>query len=196
MLIRWASGHWLTMKSRSKGGSMHPVEIETALKTMKIIVDTREHPGRKFTARMKQAGIPYVRRKLEFGDYSAECEMGGTTITLEEAVAIERKMDANELAMCFTHERKRFKAEFERAKECGARVYLLIENENMEKVYKGAYGSSAQYRSKMHPKSFVGSLFAFVAEYGMIPIFCKEETSGKIIRDILFYEMREQLKNA
>ena len=174
---------------------MHPIEVETALETMKIIVDTREHPGKRFNSRMKQAGLPYVREKLEFGDYSARCEMNGVTISIAEAVAIERKMNGNELAQCFTHERDRFRAEFERAKETDARIYLLVENENMEKLYKGAYGDSEQYRSKMNAKSFMGSFYAFIAEYGLIPVFCKEETSGKVIRDILYYEMRERLKN-
>ena len=34
-----------------------------------------------------------------------------------------------------------------------------------------------------------------VIVYGAIPIFCKEETSGRVIRDLLYYEMRERLKN-
>ena len=174
---------------------MHPVEIEKALETMKILVDTREHPGKKFSKRMKQTELPYTRTKLNFGDYSAECQMGGMTITLADSVVIERKMNGNELAQCFTHERDRFKAEFERAKAAGARVYLLIENENIEKLYKGAYGDSAQYRSKLHPAALMGSLWSFAAQYGAIPIFCKEETSGRVIRDLLYYEMRERLKN-
>lgn len=174
---------------------MHPVEIEKCLETMKILVDTREHPGAKFRKRMTQAGLPYVRRKLDFGDYSAMVEMNGVEISIESSIAIERKMDANELAMCFCQERDRFKAEFERAKDSGARIYLLLENENIEKLYKGSYGESEKYRSKMNPRSFMGSLYAFIAEYDMIPILCREESSGKVIRDILYYEMRERLKN-
>ena len=173
---------------------MHPAEIETALSTMKILVDTREHPGKKFAKRMKQTELPYSRSKLDFGDYSAECEVNGMTITLRDCVVIERKMNGNELAQCFTHERARFKAEFERAKEKGARVYLLVENETIEKLYKGAYGDDPRYRSAMNPASFMGSLYALIAEYGLIPVFCKEETAGKVIRDVLYYELREQLK--
>lgn len=174
---------------------MHPVEIERCLETMKILVDTREHPGVKFRQRMMQAGLPYVRRKLEFGDYSALVEMNGVEISIESAIAIERKMDANELAMCFCQERSRFEAEFERAKEKGAKLYLLLENENIEKLYKGNYGRSMKFRSKMDPRSFMGSLYSFIARYDMIPVFCREESSGKVIRDILYYEMRERLKN-
>lgn len=174
---------------------MHPAEIETALRTLTIIADTREHPGKKFSKRMKQAGLPYKREKLNFGDYSAECTMGGMNISLVDSVAIERKMNGNELAQCFTHERDRFKAEFERAKAAGARVYLLVENENVEKLYKGAYGDTEKFRSKMRPEAFMGSLWSFAAQYGAIPIFCKEETSGRVIRDLLYYEMRERLKN-
>ena len=174
---------------------MHPIEIENALETMQIIVDTREQPGSRFRKRMKMTGLPYIRRKLDFGDYSAKVDMHGVELSIEDSVVIERKMDANELAMCFCQERERFKAEFERAKEKGARIYLLIENENFEKLYKGSYGDSPKYRSRMNPKSFMGSLYAFMAEYNMIPILCKEETSGKVIRDILYYEMRERLRN-
>lgn len=174
---------------------MHPVEIESALATMKILVDTREHPGVKFRKRMAAMGLPYVRRKLDIGDYSAVVMVDDKELSIEDYVVIERKMDANELAMCFCQERSRFRAEFERAKEKGVKVYLLCENENLEKLYKGAFGESEKYRSRMNPKSFMGSLYAFAAEYGMVPIFCREETSGKVIRDILYYEMRERLKN-
>lgn len=174
---------------------MHPIEIENALETMQIIVDTREQPGVRFRKRMAMAGLPYVRRKLDFGDYSAMVTMNGVEVSIEDSVVIERKMDANELAMCFCQERERFRAEFDRAKEKGARIYLLLENENIEKLYKGNYGEGAKYRSKMNPRSFMGSLYTFIAGYGMIPVLCKEETSGKVIRDILYYEMRERLKN-
>jgi ERCC4-type nuclease len=174
---------------------MHAVEVEEALETLTILVDTREHPGKKLKSRMEQTGCSYERCKLDFGDYSARVKINDTEIDMSSRICIERKMDGNELAMCFGRERGRFEREFDRAKETGARIYLLVENENFEKIYAGRYGSSSKFRSKLNAKSFIGSLFAWQARYDLNIMFCKEETTGKVIRDILYYETREVLLN-
>lgn len=174
---------------------MHPVDIEKALEDMTIIVDTREHPGAKFNSRIAQMGYPHKREKLDFGDYSARTSIDGRTVSLADKIVIERKMDGNELAMCFGRERARFEREFQRARDSGAKIYLLVENENYEKLYAGKYGSSKKFRSKLSPASLMGSLYSWQARYQLQLILCKEEITGKIIRDILYYEMREALQN-
>ena len=172
---------------------MKPAEVESALESMTLLVDTREHPGHKLEKRVKISGLPYRRQKLDFGDYSAEITVDGVIVPFDHVVAIERKMDANELAMCFGQERQRFEKEFVRAQKKGARLYLIVEDENIEKIYAGRYGSSEKYRSKFPPKALMGSILAWAARYGVHIMFCKGETSGKLIRDILYYEIRERL---
>ena len=67
-------------------------------------------------------------------------------------------------------------------------MYILIENADWEKIYNG------KYRSKMNEKALTASLLAFLARYDCQVIFCKEETTGKLIRDILYREIKERLE--
>lgn len=165
---------------------MTPREIEEALKTMIVLVDTREQDTSRFRARLKQIPCETERYKLGFGDYSAKLIVNGDWLTLP--VAIERKMDFSELSQCYCQQRKRFRAEFERAKSAGAKLYLLVENVSWEDAYSG------NYRTKMQPKALVASLLSWAARYNCQIIFCQERTSGKLIYDILYREAREMLE--
>lgn len=174
-----------------------PFEIKKMLNDMVVLVDTREHPGKKFNSRVADFGCPWERCKLDFGDYSCKTvDVKGNEVSMTDRVAIERKMDANELALCLGRERKRFEAEFERAKKAGATIYLLIEEEDWGSIYSGRYGSIPKYRSKMNPKSLVASILSWQARYKMNVQFCDEEMTGRLIADILKYELREVLENA
>lgn len=169
---------------------MNPFEVSKALKNLTLIIDTREQDTDRLRRRIRQTGLSFVRQKLDFGDYSAKTTLdNGTEFDISSSVSIERKMNLDELCACYCKGRKRFIREFERAKSAGAKVYLLIENANWEKAYNGSY------RSKMSPQALTASLFAWLARYDCQIIFCKEETSGKIIREILYREMKERLEN-
>ena len=169
---------------------MTPFELEKCLDSMVLLVDTREQPTQRLQARIEISGLPYERRKLEQGDYSCKCTLpGGEELDFSSKVAIERKMDLDELCLCFGKERRRFEREFERAKENGCKIYLLVENGNWEKAYNG------KYQSQYNQKALVASIDAFRARYGMQLDFCKEETTGRLIRDILYRELKEYLKD-
>lgn len=177
------------MSCRSEADAMTPFEIRDALESMTLIVDTREQDTERARKRIASTGLPAQRRKLDVGDYSCFCIMpGGGELSLEHSVVIERKMNLDELCQCFGRERKRFEREFERAKEAGTIIYLLVENGNWEHAYNG------KYRSLLKPQALVASIEAFRARYGMQLDFCKEETSGKLIRDILYRHMKETLQ--
>ena len=95
---------------------MNAWEIRNALDTLTLIVDTLEQDTRLFRDRMKQVGVPHIRRKLDFGDYSALVRNAdGEEIDFSSSFAIERKMSLDELAQCLTRSRKRFAREFMRA---------------------------------------------------------------------------------
>lgn len=164
---------------------MHPVEISNQLESMVLVCDTREQLTARAKRRLASIGLPIERKALNFGDYSAKCP----ALDLSDKVSIERKMDLTELCGCYCHSRDRFEREFLRAKESNAKVYLLIENASWEKAYRG------QYRSKMRPESLVASITAWLARYNCQLIFCEEYTSGKLIHDILYREMKERLSN-
>lgn len=165
---------------------MTPFQVEECLSTMQIIVDTREQPSERAKRRYKDFSVPYVRQKLDYGDYSAEFLLNGSLTRIK--AAIERKMDLDELSSCFTHDRKRFKAEMERAAADNGTMYLLVENATWENLIAG------KYRTKFNEKAFFHSMTAWIARYGLRPIFCKSETSGKLIQEILYRELKERLE--
>lgn len=183
---------------------MTPFEIEECLESMVVLVDRREQPTDKAKRRYKAFGVPYRHCTLDFGDYTYNFTLP-TKQMLYEAdlvekgrifpqVAIERKMNLDELASCFINRksqknRDRFQREFERAKEHGAKLYILIENASWENLMHG------KYRSQYNPKAFLASITAWMARYNAVPIMCKEETSGKLIKEILYRELKERLQN-
>lgn len=165
-------------------------EVDHCLESMVILVDTREQPTQRLKSRMDIIGLPYERRKLDQGDYSCKCTLpGGEELDFSSRVVIERKMDLNELCLCFGKERRRFEREFERAKQSGCKIYLIVENGTWEKAYNG------KYKSQYNEKALVASIDAFRARYNMQLDFCKEETTGRLIRDILYRELKEYLTN-
>lgn len=163
-----------------------PIEAEECLNNMIFVVDRREQPTKALEKRLEYLQ-PNVRETLNAGDYTAKTLLpDGTWFYVPSAV--ERKMSLTEIAGNLTRERDRFKAEFNRASERGIRLYILIEQASWEAAYSGAY------RSQMKPQSMIASLLTWSARYGCSVLMCeRSETGGKLIRDILRYEMREAL---
>lgn len=166
---------------------MNNFEIDAALKSITILVDTREQHTKIFERRMKLIGYPYERVKLNCGDYSIKCELDDKEYSLANSCVIERKYSIDELCMCFGTQRKRFEREFERAKNNNCRIYLLVEDASWEKILAG------KYRSKYHPSALTASILAWMARYDLKVIFCSELIAGRIIKEILYRELKERL---
>lgn len=158
--------------------------VKRHLATMSVLCDTREQPTQRSARRLKQIGVPIERVALSFGDYSVRCD----ALDLRDMVSIERKMDLSELARCYCQDRKRFIREFERAKEAGAKLYLLVENGSLDEAYSG------HYRARVHPKSLTASMLAWLARYNCQILFCSAENSGQVIHDVLYRELKERLE--
>lgn len=166
-----------------------PFEVKAALDGGVLLYDTREQDTPALRARLRKTGMKVERKKLDFGDYSAKYPInGGKWLDLSQTVAVERKMNFTELAACYCNGRRRFRAEFERAREKGAKLYLLVEGETWERAYAG------KYRSKMQPQALIASMLAWLTRYNCQILFCQPETSGKLIRDILYREAKERLE--
>lgn len=169
---------------------MHSFEVEQYLNSMVLLVDTREQMTDRLKERLELAGLPYERQKLNYGDYSAKCD----ALSLAETVVIERKMNLDELALCFGSQRKRFEREFERVKAAGATIYLLVENATWDVLY-----NEESYKMRCHSrysaKAMIASLTAWMARYKMKVVFCNESNSGRLIKEILYREMKERLSN-
>lgn len=164
------------------------------LNSMRVLIDTREQDTKRARARYKSFGIPFERATLSYGDYTYQATLPGgrllydTKKTVEPAVMIERKMNLDELAGCFTRGRARFQKEFERATSNNARIFLIVENANWENLYAG------RYRSKFNPNAFVASVTAWTVRYNLNLLFCKEETSGRLIKELLYRDLKERLE--
>lgn len=165
---------------------MEIMDIENCLNSMTILTDSREQPSERAKKRYAAFKHPYKRQKLDYGDYSASFILDGAETQIK--VAIERKMDLNELSSCFTHDRGRFQREFERADADGATIYLLVEDANWENLING------KYKTKFNSKAFLASMVAWMVRYNLKPIFCKQETTGKLIEEILYRELKERLE--
>lgn len=168
---------------------MTPFEVSEALEHLTLLVDTREQDTPSFRRRVKEVGLPWERRKLDFGDYSMRVELeDGQEVDFSPAVAIERKMSLDELCQCYGRGRKRFQREFLRAKKAGAKLYLLIENGSWEKAFGG------DYRSQMKPQALTASLTAWLARYDCQVLFCQAKSTPRLIREIIYREAKERLE--
>lgn len=158
-------------------------ELADELKKLTIICDSREQVNGHVTKWFDAKKIPHITRKLDAGDYSAQ--LG--EMSLERDIVIERKHNLDEICGNFTTERERFEREFLRAKANGTKVVLIVENATWGDIFLG------NYRSKVQPKSLVGSLLSWMVRYNITITFCKPEETGRIIYGILYYAAKEEL---
>ena len=169
-------------------------EIREVLDSFSVICDNREQPTAKAKERYESFGVPWERATLNYCDYTYNCTLpdGSQLYDISESLsprcAIERKMSLDELAACLGRERGRFEREFQRATDHGARIFLLVENATWEGLL------NHRYRSKMHPNAFFASLTAWMIRYNLNIVFCKADTSGKLIKEILYRDLKERLE--
>ena len=169
---------------------MNNFDLEKTLSTMVCVIDSREHPTAEAKKRWESFGVPYRIQALKSGDYTAEFILPNwETFSLDNHALIETTPGLTEICGNICHTRDRFIREFERIKEAGARVYIVIENGSWENVYNG------KYRSQMHPNALIANLTAWMARYNAHIIFCRAETFPKLCREILYREAKEILTN-
>ena len=167
--------------------------VTEVLNTFQILIDNREQWTPRAIERYNSFGVPYSRTTLNYGDYCGIITIDGTPIydtskAVKACCVIERKMSLDELAMCFTRGRDRFRREMERAAANNSVIYLLIENGSYEAII------NHRYRSKYHPNAFLASLTAWTVRYNLRTVFCKADTSGALIKEILYRDMKERLE--
>lgn len=169
---------------------MHPIEIDEALKTFSVIVDSREQKWGHIKDALTATETPYIQQKLNYGDYTCTAvDTKFQTISLADKYVIERKRNLDELVGNFTKGRDRFDREFKRAVADNAKVFLLIEDPKLwENIRKH------NYRSQMPPKSLLATLCSWQARYNITVVTCSQLDSGTIIKAILWYALRDYLQ--
>ena len=136
--------------------------------------------------------MDYSRGTLSYGDYCGNITLpSGNKLydasdTISARCVVERKMNLDELAQCFTRGRDRFRKEFERAADHGCRVFLLCEDGSIEKILHH------EYMSRFSPKAFMASVIAWNIRYNMQLLFCTHLTSGTMIKEILYRDMKDR----
>ena len=169
---------------------MNNFDLEKTLSSMTIICDSREHATAEAKKRWESFGVPYRIQALKSGDYTAEFSLpNGETFSLENHAVIERKLGLSEICGNFCQNRARFIREFDRIKNVGAKVYVIVEGASWEAIY------NHRYHSQMSPQALVASLTAWMARYNAHIIFCRAETFPKLCREILYREAKEIFEN-
>lgn len=168
-------------------------EFKELLKSMTLLVDTREQENGHILAWLDKQKVPHISRKLDFGDYSfylpANPEMGiARDLYFNNSIAIERKNSLDELAGNIADGRTAFENELIRAKGAGARLFLMVENANYADIVKH------NYRAQYDPKAFVATLKTFEHRYGLDINFVHGSCSADFIFRTLYYYLREHLK--
>ena len=171
----------------------HFEEVQV-LNSMEILVDTREQCTAKAEQRYKSFGVPYSRNTLAYGDYTANftlldgSKLYDTSNTISPICVVERKMNLDELAQCFTSGRERFEREFEKAIANNCFIHLICEDGSWEKI------EGHKYRSKFPPKAFLASLTAWQRRYNIHVHFCSSLESGRLIKEFLYRDMKERIE--
>ena len=156
--------------------------IDKLVKQMVILIDTREQENKHITDYFDKKKIPYVVRKLEYGDYSAMLQAAPDLglpfdVSLESTIAVERKGSGasglSEIAKNFTDGRQAFENEFIRATHSCQKFYLVIENGSWKDI------ADHNYRSEMSPKALYNSLISWRHKYGFQIDFVQQANTAE-----------------
>jgi len=167
-------------------------ETKELLKSIVLIIDTREQENSHIIDYLVKKKIEYKNKAMNFGDYSfylpANPDLGiNRDIWFDKDIVIERKGSLSELAGNLTKDRERFEKELIRKKN--AKMYLLIENASWANINQGVY------RSEYKPNSFLATLYAYMARYDISIDFTTKDLAGQFIYSTFYYYLREQVLN-
>lgn len=165
-------------------------ELQSLLKSINIIIDTREQDNNHIVKWLTEKKIPYRTQKIESGDYSfflpAAPELGIVRdLYFTDKISVERKGGLVELSGNFTNDRLRIESEFIRKK---GKMLLLIEDAEYTDILKH------NYRTEYKPESFLATLHSFSERYDIPFTFMKDKKySGQFIYYTFYYFLRNFL---
>lgn len=167
-------------------------EIETLLKTIIVLIDTREQENIHITDYLDKKKIIYKEMKLDHGDYTfyiPKNERLGVARDLyfNNVVTVERKGSLEELSGNFCNGRARIEEEFTRKK---GKMYLMVEGATYEDIVKH------NYNTEYNPVSFIATLDTYEARYGIQTSFTSKAAAGNFIYHKFKYYLREYLKGS
>ena len=166
-------------------------EINNILKTLTIVVDTRENKNQHILDYLRKKEVPIKLKALKTGDYSAfipRNEELGIHRDLYLNGCIERKNSIDEITGNLGKDkRSAFENELIRA-SLNPFVLIVEDKDGYEKILKG------EYRSQYSPQALLGSLKTFEVRYGFSMVFMDKLLSGNYIYHHFYYMAKEYLK--
>lgn len=174
-------------------------EIKKLLKeNFMILYDTREQVNEHVLNEFDTMNVKYKKQKIDEGDYTAIITKRpdmGIMRDIYFQVGVERKNSVDELAgnlaeKCDTRDDIRLERELIRAKAKGIKIFMVIEDPNgLENIRTG------NYRSQYGAKAFIGKLSSLQDRYIHNTIFTSNLYSGYHIYRLLYYSVRNFLKD-
>lgn len=166
-------------------------QIKQILKSMIVLVDSREKKNMHILDYFSRQGIACQTTKLDYGDYSLmlPASAAGRDIYFHDSIVIERKASLEELSGNLAQERNRFEKEFLKARNAGAKIYLMVES-------PGGYSDiiSHRYRTEFSPAAFAASLKIFEHRFDANVQFIAPEHAGYYVFSTMYYFARESLR--
>lgn len=166
-------------------------EIKEILKTLTIVIDTREQKNEHITDYFITKGINFELKKLDFADYSCfipKNEELGISKDMYINTFVERKMGLDELTTNLQKDaRTRFENELIRAKD--HRFVLFAEQLKFDEDL-----ANGNYRSKYDPKALKGTLESLKYKYGFEIIPMDKRYTGHNIYLRFYYHTMAILK--
>lgn len=143
-------------------------EIQQLLKSIVVVIDSREKNSSHITDYFDKHKIPYIVKALDAFDYTFYLpqneELGIVRdIYFDRDIAFERKGSPEELSTNLTKHRARFEEEMCTSKALSK--YLIIENANYSDIV------TSNYKSDYNSKSYLGTLHSFNHRYDLQIVF-------------------------
>lgn len=138
-------------------------EQDELLKSITILVDTREHDGKNehILSYFDSKKIPWIKHKLDYGDYSFMVPSNEKLkipkdLYFTGEIMVERKGSLEEISGNLTNDRDRLKKEL-----------ALSPNHKVMIIENGDYGDiiTGNYSTKYEPRSFYASIHSFWHEF-------------------------------
>ena len=166
-------------------------EIEEIIKSMVILIDTREKQIDHITKYFDKAKLTYKKKALPYGDYSFLIPQNDNLsiqrdLLFYNDIVIERKGSLEELSGNLTKERDRLEKELALAPR---NKVLIVENANYSDVING------NYKTEYSNKSYWASLHTLWHRYDIPMFFIPDHNyTGFFIRGYFSYYLRNLLK--
>ena len=148
---------------------------------MVLYEDTRQQAGkhRNIHAYCEKHGIRIIRQALNVGDYQ---------IAGKGDISVDTKQGVAELAGNCFQEHERFRAECLRAKECGIRLIVLVEEQlpgGRLDNWRSPIGWDGLPMHKFSPETLRKVMITMQEEYGVRFRFCHPSSTGRMLLEYL-----------